>query len=73
MEMLCNWKAATLRHKNGDLRQSIEQNAERFGYGMEMKGLLLNTAEDDPVVTEFKADVATTASPRSVIVLEGAA
>lgn len=35
--------------------------------------LLLNTAEDDPVVTVFKAGVAATAPPRSVIVLEGAA
>jgi glycogen operon protein len=35
--------------------------------------LLLNTATDDPVVTMFKADIAATAPPRSVIVLEGAA
>lgn len=45
MEMLCDWKAATLRHVDGDLRRSIEQNAERFGYGPEMKELLLNTAK----------------------------
>jgi hypothetical protein len=44
-EMLCEWKAATLRHADGDLRRSIEQNAERFGYGEEIKRLLLNTAE----------------------------
>jgi hypothetical protein len=44
-EMLCDWKAATERHADGDLRRSIEQNAERFGYGEEMKGLLMNTAE----------------------------
>lgn len=43
-EMLCDWKAATLRHADGDLRRSIEQNAERFGYGDEIKRLLLNTA-----------------------------
>lgn len=45
IEMLCDWKAATLRHADGDLRRSIEQNAARFGYGDEMKRLLLNTAE----------------------------
>jgi hypothetical protein len=45
VEMLCDWKAATLRHADGDLRRSIEQNAERFGYGDEMKRLLLNTAD----------------------------
>lgn len=44
-EMLCDWKAATTRHADGDLRRSIEQNAERFGYGDEMKRLLLNTAQ----------------------------
>jgi hypothetical protein len=44
-EMLCDWKAATLRHADGDLGRSIEQNAERFGYGDEVKRLLRNTAE----------------------------
>jgi hypothetical protein len=45
-EMLCDWKAATQRHADGDLRRSIEQNAERFGYSGEIAGLLLSTAED---------------------------
>lgn len=45
-EMLCDWKAATERHADGDIARSIEQNAERFGYGDEMKRLLLNTAEE---------------------------
>lgn len=44
IEMLCDWKAATLRHADGDLASSIEKNAERFGYGPEFKRLLLNTA-----------------------------
>jgi hypothetical protein len=44
-EMLCDWKAATLRHADGDLARSIEQNAKRFGYGDEIKRLLSNTAE----------------------------
>ena len=44
VEMLCDWKAATLRHDDGDLARSIEQNAARFGYGDEITGLLLNTA-----------------------------
>lgn len=44
MEMLCDWKAATLRHPDGDLRKSIEQNAERFGYDETLKGIFLNTA-----------------------------
>lgn len=46
VEMLADWKAATLRHADGDLARSIEQNRERFGYGDEIAGLLLRTAED---------------------------
>jgi hypothetical protein len=42
-EMLCDWKAATLRHKDGDIRRSIEQNQQRFGYSDEVKRILLNT------------------------------
>jgi hypothetical protein len=45
-EMLCDWKAATLRHKDGDLRKSIEQNAERFGYDETLKCIFMNTAFD---------------------------
>jgi hypothetical protein len=44
IEMLADWKAATLRHKDGSLQRSIIQNADRFGYGKEFMGLLLNTA-----------------------------
>lgn len=45
LEMLADWKAATLRHADGDLDRSITQNAERFGYGSEFERLLRNTAE----------------------------
>lgn len=44
-EMLCDWIAATRRHPDGDIRVSIEKNAERFGYGAEMKQLLHNTVD----------------------------
>ena len=46
IEMLCDWKAATLRHKDGDIKKSIEQNQERFGYSDELKNIFLNTLED---------------------------
>jgi hypothetical protein len=46
MEMLCDWKAATERHADGNLRRSIEQNAERFGYRDEIAALLTLTAGD---------------------------
>jgi hypothetical protein len=42
-EMLCDWKAATLRHDDGDIRRSIEINQERFGYSDELKQILINT------------------------------
>jgi hypothetical protein len=46
VEMLCDWKAATLRHADGDLNRSIEQNAERFDYGPEIVVLLRSTARN---------------------------
>lgn len=44
IELLCDWKAATLRHADGDLDRSITVNRERFGYGGEIERLLRNTA-----------------------------
>lgn len=44
IEMLCDWKAAGLRHADGDLMKSIEINQERFGYSDEIKYILINTA-----------------------------
>jgi hypothetical protein len=44
-EMLCDWIAASRRHANGDIRISIEANAERFGYGEEIKRLLHNSVD----------------------------
>lgn len=46
MEMLCDWKAATLRHNNGDIYKSIEINQERFRYTDELKNILINTAKE---------------------------
>jgi hypothetical protein len=46
MEMLADWKAATLRHEDGSLRRSIAQNAERFDYGTEIYNILMNTADN---------------------------
>jgi hypothetical protein len=43
IEMLCDWLAATKRHNDGDILKSIEINQKRFGYGDELKQILLNT------------------------------
>jgi hypothetical protein len=44
IEMICDWKAASLRHNDGDLMRSIEIGQERFGYSDELKRILVNTA-----------------------------
>jgi len=43
IEMLCDWKAASKRHKTGNIRKSIIQNQKRFKYSNELKQILLNT------------------------------
>jgi len=45
IEMICDWKAATLRHNNGNIFKSIEISQERFKFSDEIKQILLNTAE----------------------------
>jgi hypothetical protein len=56
-EMLCDWKAATLRHNNGDLFTSIELNQKRFKYDDQLKSILINTAKElYTYVVEVKRD-----------------
>lgn len=43
LEMLCDWKAATLRHADGNIAKSLELNQKRFGYSDELKEILRNT------------------------------
>lgn len=45
VEMLCDWKAASLRQHDGNLLKSIELNAERFGYDEQLKKIFINTAK----------------------------
>jgi len=45
VEMLCDWKASSLRHTDGNLLKSIETNAERFGYDEQLKQIFINTAK----------------------------
>jgi hypothetical protein len=44
VEMLCDWKAASLRHGDGDLMRSIEINQKRFNISDQLKSILINTA-----------------------------
>lgn len=43
IEMFCDWKAATLRHDDGDIKKSVVINKERFGYTEELERLFNNT------------------------------
>ena len=43
-EMICDWKASSLRQDDGNLLHSIELNAERFGIDAQLTKILLNTA-----------------------------
>lgn len=45
-EMISDWKAATLRHNDGDILKSIETNQQRFGYTDELKQILINTVNE---------------------------
>ena len=45
IEMVCDWKAATLRHNDGDIYKSIELNQKRFGYSDELKQIFKNTVD----------------------------
>lgn len=46
VEMLCDWKAATARNKNGNIRKSIEINAERFKMSPQLKRIFENTVRE---------------------------
>jgi len=45
VEMICDWKAASLRHDDSDILKSIEINQDRFGYSDDLKDILLNTID----------------------------
>jgi len=46
VEMLADWKAATMRHNDGDLAKSLEHNETRFGIPPTLAKILGNTARE---------------------------
>lgn len=46
IEMLCDWKAATERHADGDLSKSITHNTERFALSAQLAEIFRNTKRD---------------------------
>ncbi len=45
VEMFCDWKAAGERHNDGNIRKSIEINANRFGLSPQLVKILENTVD----------------------------
>lgn len=43
LEMLCDWKAATMRHGDGDIYKSLEINKDRFKMSPQLHEILNNT------------------------------
>lgn len=46
IETLVDWKAATQRNKNGNIRKSIEINAERYGLSPQLRKIFENTVRE---------------------------
>lgn len=45
IEMLCDWKAASERHNDGNIRKSIEINGNRFGMSPQLVKIFENTVD----------------------------
>ena len=45
IEMFCDWKAASERHNDGNIRKSIEHNAERFQMSPQLRRIFENTVD----------------------------
>jgi hypothetical protein len=46
IEMFADWKAATLRHADGDLSESLKINKERFGLSDQLAQIMQNTMKE---------------------------
>lgn len=45
VEMLADWKAASERHDDGNILQSIEKNRKRFNIDAQLAAILVNTVK----------------------------
>lgn len=46
IEMICDWKAAVMRHDDGDIQRSLEINKDRFKIGDQLHQILQNTVNN---------------------------
>ncbi len=44
-EMICDWKAASLRQRDGNILKSLELNRDKFSYSKELQQIFENTVE----------------------------
>lgn len=45
MEMICDWKAASKRHNDGNILKSLELNKDRFHIDAQLYSILKNTVD----------------------------
>ena len=45
VEMFCDWKAASLRHSDGNFISSLEYNKKRFNMDDQLYSIFTNTAD----------------------------
>lgn len=46
VEMVCDWKAASLRHNDGNFAESLEINRTRFGMSDQLAAIFENTRKE---------------------------
>jgi len=46
IEMLSDWKAASMRYKEGDFLKSIEINCKKYNISPQLKSIILNSIRD---------------------------
>jgi hypothetical protein len=46
LEMIADWRAATKRNKNGNIRKSIEVNTDRYQISPQLRKILENTVRE---------------------------
>lgn len=56
IEMLCDWIAATRRHADGSVRDSLAINKKRFGISKQLYQILNNTAVNMDWIPSVAAD-----------------
>lgn len=45
LELICDWRAACMRHADGDIMKSLEINKKRFNMSDDLVAILTNTAK----------------------------